>query len=85
MANKRFNVMTAAVNEFGNEHVGWYVRDEFTGYPVGDGKGGIILVYGDRIMEAQKVCAEMNERTAGTAVEDSAVHVPTDEELGLAA
>lgn len=71
MSTQRFNVEPAPVNLDDTDHVGYLIRDSFTGYPVGDGKGVMILVYGDRVAEVHTICAEMNERTSGIAVGDS--------------
>lgn len=72
MSDKRFKLDTAPVDLNSDDHVGYIIRDSFTGYPVGDGKGGMILVYGDRIVEVQRICDEMNERTQGITLEESA-------------
>ncbi len=85
MTNNRFSVETAPVDLNSTDHVGYIIRDSFTGYPVRDGKGGMILVYGDRVAEVHTICAEMNDRTSGIEFLDSAVHVLTDDELKAAA
>lgn len=77
MTNKRFTVEPAVVGQFGDDYVGWFVRDDFTGYPVGNGKGGFIHVYASQVALAVSVCEEMNDRTEGIDIEDSAVHVPS--------
>ena len=76
MSTQRFNVEPAPVNLDDTDHVGYLIRDSFTGYPVGDGKGGMILVYGDRVAEVNTICADMNERTSGIAAEDSLAFEP---------
>lgn len=62
MTNKRFTVETAVVDQFTDSYVGWFVRDNSTGLPVGDGKGGFIHVYGSRVGLAVDICDEMNRR-----------------------
>lgn len=82
----RFTVEPAPVNLDAPDHVGYLIRDNFTGYPVGDGKGGMILVYGDQVAEVHTICEEMNARTSGISFEDSAVHIPRgDDVTGLLA
>lgn len=64
---------------------GVYVRDSFSGQAVRDGKGNVMRFPAGQTSMVQAIADEMNERTAGIAVEDSAVHILTDDELKAAA
>jgi hypothetical protein len=76
MTNTRFSVEIAPVDLNNNDHVGYLIRDGFTGFPVRDGKGEMILVYGDRVIEVQAFCNELNTRTEGITREESAAFTP---------
>jgi len=86
MDNKRFTVEPAVVDQFTDSFVGWFVRDNFSGLPVGDGKGGFIHVYGSRVGLAVDICEQMNTATNGITRDESAVNTPRDcEDSGLLA
>jgi hypothetical protein len=64
---------------------GVYVRDTFSGQAVRDGKGNVMRFPLGQTDMVTSIADEMNERTAGITVEDSAVHILTDEEMAKAA
>jgi hypothetical protein len=60
---------------------GVYVRDTFSGHAVRDGKENVIRFPDSKRDEIQDIADHMNELTAGISFEDSAVNIPTDQEL----
>lgn len=82
---QRFTVKPASVDQFDDDFVGFYIHDAFSKQAVRDGKGGFIHVYGSRVGYVADICEEMNKMTEGIAFEDSAVHIPREESIGLRA
>lgn len=64
---------------------GIYVRDSFSGQAVRDGKENVMRFPVGQTDKVQAIADEMNKRTAGITVEDSAVHILRDDELKAAA
>lgn len=76
MTNTRFSVEPAVVGQFGDDYVGWFIRDSFTSKPVGNGKGGYIHVYASQVSKVVQICEEMNTMTDGITVQESAAFTP---------
>ena len=81
MTNTRFTVETAVVDQFGDDFVGWYIRDSFTLSSVRDGKGKPIHVYASQVSKVWAICEEMNERTEGITFGESDVQIPRGTEV----